>query len=43
VVRHRIQQLQNVVSCQQLLAEAVKPFEFTTPAHGVIRLPSCPV
>ncbi len=43
VVRHRIQQLQNVVRRQQLLAEAVKPFEFATPAHGFVRLLSRPV
>ncbi len=34
MLRNRIQQLQNVIRRQQLLAEAVKALQFVTPAYA---------
>ena len=38
-----IQQLQNVISRQQLLTEAVKSFQFAAPTDRFFRLFPCPI
>ena len=43
VIGNGIQQLQNVVSRQQLLTEAVKAFQFTAPADRFFRLLPRPI